>query len=52
MHLLAVVYTAGPAGKFAVVVLGSAVTILCAEVWNELKCVAGTSELQDVSEVL
>ena len=29
---------------------GSAVMILCAEVWNELKCVAGTSELQDVSQ--
>ena len=29
---------------------GSAVTIHSAEVWNELKYVAGTSELQDVSQ--
>lgn len=29
---------------------GSAVTIICAEVWNELKCVANTCELQEVSQ--
>ena len=28
----------------------AAVMILCAEVWNELKCVVDTSELQDVSQ--